>query len=283
MRVDKALSWEAIHEAVELSFDRLGASTIILQTIPIQNNVNDINELVVANRRIWKYAMEFQTNLTTKSALESTSKTNKNKKTAQEALQHRRKILVMDLYSLSVASYLQNSIEIGIVGNDTAGKDLKSKLFPLKSTDNPFHFLNQTLALSDKMKMKIPHRKEFNKGPITKLPGGEVLYMKIGHLCGDANCTVKSSITYDGQHWCMEQFAGRLNAGLACLTQCSLALNNNSGEFLGTVGETMSDCERSCNAQFMSLDPVRWENGKETIVNGTAFVGLDNYLTQLQS
>ena len=159
MRVDKALSWEAIHEAVELSFDRFGASTIILQTLPIQNNVNDINELVVANRRIWKYAMEFQTNLTTKSALESTSKTNKNEKTAQ-ALQHRRKILVMDLYSLSVASYLQNSIEIGIVGNDT-GKDLKSKLFPLKSTENPFHFLNLTLALSDSMKKKIPHRKEF--------------------------------------------------------------------------------------------------------------------------
>ena len=56
---EEALSLEKLHEAVELSFDYLGASTVILQTIPIQNNIRDINELVAVNTRIWKYASKY--------------------------------------------------------------------------------------------------------------------------------------------------------------------------------------------------------------------------------
>lgn len=43
----------------------------------------------------------------------------------------------------------------------------------------------------------------------------------------------------------------------------------------------MIDCERRCNAQYMSLDPVRWENGLETVVHGTTFFGLENYSKKL--
>ena len=78
-----------------------------------------------------------QANMTEKAALQSDkNSTNphvsiENSTTLEDgksAAFYRRKILVMDLYSLSVASYVQNSIEIGILSNAT-GKDLQSKLF----------------------------------------------------------------------------------------------------------------------------------------------------------
>ena len=188
----------------------------------------------------------------------------------------RRSILVMDLYSLSVASYLQNAIEIGIIGNVT-GKELQSKLF-FESNGDPFHFLNLTMVLNASIQNHtIPHRKHFTHGKVAKTPAGEIVYRKIGQSCGDANCTIPSSITYDGQHWCMLQFAGRLNAGVACLARCGLRSNNNNGrEELPT--ERTRSCERSCNAQYMSLVPIRWENAQETIVNGTSYVGFENFM-----
>lgn len=76
-------------------------------------------------------------------------------------------------------------------------------------------------------------------------------------------------------HWCMDQVADRLNTGLACLAQYSLLSNN--GGVLPTYGKaSIRSYKRSCNAQYMSLVPMRWENGQETIVNGTAYVGLEN-------
>jgi len=284
---DKALTWDALHEAVELSFNELGASTVILQTIPIQNNAKDLDVLVAVNRNIWKYAREFRamatkaelqsdkngTNPPTSTGENSTDVRYGHEKLAPKFL--RRRILVMDLYSLSVASYLQNAIDIGIIGNVT-GKELQSKLF-FESIDDPFHFLNLTMVLNASIQnYTIPHRKHFTHGKIAKNPAGEIVYRKIGQSCGDANCTIQSSITYDGQHWCMSQFAGRLNAGVACLARCSLP-SNNGGEELPTESKAMRSCERSCNAQYMSLVPIRWENGQETTVNGTAYAGFENY------
>ena len=253
----KSFSRDALHEAVELSFDYLGASTIIVQTIPIQNNVEDLDNLVAMNRIIWEYVREF----------EATAASNIS----------RRKILVMDIYSLSVASYLQNSMKIGIIQNDTA-KELQSKLFS-RSIDDPFHFLNLTMALNDSIKSStIPIRKNFNSGRIIKMQAGVTLYHKAGLSCGDKNCTIRSGITEDGLHWCMNLFGGRLNAGLACVVQCSLL--NSYGEDLLTNSTTMRGCERSCNAQYMSLTPVLWENSHETIIKGTTYDTLENYKKQ---
>jgi hypothetical protein len=170
-------------------------------------------------------------------------------------------------------------MEIGILSNET-GKDLQSKLFSKSSIDNPFHFLNLTMALNESIQnFKIPHRRFFTHGKLTHTERGEILYRKIGHSCGDKNCTIQSTITLDGQHWCMDVSAGRLNAGLACLVQCSLLSSYDDGELQQRTmdSKTMIDCERSCNAQYMSLDPVRWENGQETVINGTTFIGLNNY------
>ena len=267
LNFDQSLSLKSLHESVELTFDYLGASTIIIQTIPIQNNANDMNALVNANKRIWRYAKEFRANMTAKAAT----------KEEKSAPTYGRKILVMDLYSLSVITYLQNSMDIGIIASET-GKALQSKLLSKPSIDNPFHFLNLSLALKDSLQnFAIPLPRAKSRGVPRH---GNILYRKIGLSCGDKNCTILSDISKDGLHWCMDTFAGRLNAGLACLVQCSLVSASEDGDLQKSTLDSKTmivDCERMCNAQYMSLDPVRWENGVETVINGTTFIGLSNY------
>ena len=75
----------------------------------------------------------------------------------------------------------------------------------------------------------------------------------------------------DGMHWCiMKETGGRLNAGLACLIQCSLIIDGRDDE--------KRACQRRCNVQYMSLAPVPWENGGQQFnVNGTNLTGIENY------
>ena len=71
-------------------------------------------------------------------------------------------------------------------------------------------------------------------------------------------------------HWCMKETGGRLNAGLACLIQCSLIIDGRDDE--------KRACQRRCNVQYMSLAPVPWENGGQQFnVNGTNLTGIENY------
>jgi hypothetical protein len=66
----------------------------------------------------------------------------------------------------------------------------------------------------------------------------------IHHVCGAhtkkhaCNC-IGNSLTFDGMHWCQEHLGGRVNAGLACLMDC-----------------TSADCDRACNDVFMTTTPV---------------------------
>uniref|UniRef100_A0A7S2UQD4 Uncharacterized protein n=2 Tax=Attheya septentrionalis TaxID=420275 RepID=A0A7S2UQD4_9STRA len=248
MYFDQSITNDVLDEVVGVSFNYLGASTIILQTIPINNNARSLDELVIVNRRIWDYARAFELNAT---------KRNENSTgTTTIPATHRRRILVMDLYSYSVDLFVQNSIEIGIITKNK-GEELQSKL---SNSVNPHEFLNLTMGLSEAFNHTMPIR------------GQRQIERKIGHTCGDVNCNTKSMISYDGMHWCMRETGGRLNAGLACLIQCSL-MNNDE-----TRDDVVRLCERKCNARFMSLVPLSWEeNGTQFNVNGTNLTGIAYY------
>jgi hypothetical protein len=83
---------------------------------------------------------------------------------------------------------------------------------------------------------------------------------------GDCPCD-RNMITIDGMHWCMEGIGGRLLGGMACLLQCPLLLRNGSSNSTtsggdgGSSGEdgsipNLKACEQKCNSRFMSLEPV---------------------------
>jgi len=210
-----------IDEIVSISFEELGVNTIILQTITINNNIENMAEYVTLNEKIWTYAREFQ---------------RKNKSAAKDGT--KRKVFVMDMFAFSVSLFTQNSMAIGLISNKI-GKEFQKKL---NESPDFGDFLNLTL--------ESPLKEAWTHFIPAKTDNTERIYkLRIGHTCGDdTKCAKKSIITSDGMHWCMDIFGGRINAALACLLQCSLS---DIEEF-----DDIIVCEKRCNQQYMSLNKV---------------------------
>jgi hypothetical protein len=68
---------------------------------------------------------------------------------------------------------------------------------------------------------------------------------------GEDSC-VGNSLTVDGLHPCMETLGGRLSAGVSCLIGCVYAKDQSSLQH----NDTLKSCEKQCNDQFMTLEPV---------------------------
>jgi hypothetical protein len=258
--MDELLSWDAIDATVKLAFDYLGATTVILQTAPMTNNVKDMNVLRIVNQRIYKYARDFNTNssLTTHAGIQLAQ----------------RKVLVIDIYAFSLSLFLTNSMNMGLISNIT-GEALQVKL---KESADIDEYLNLAMSLNvtlNKRLAKVNHIARIIGqycGTVEKITKcrEEAPVTNSTITPGDGKCWTcgkLSAFSYDGMHWCMSVTAGRINAGLACLLRCSL--NNGNGNALVA-------CERGCNAQYMSLAPVSWDDAQET-GNNTSMVELVNY------
>jgi len=130
----------------------------------------------------------------------------------------------------------------------------------MKESTDFDEYLNLTMSLNSTVNQRLAKNR---RNPFRSI---------IGHVCGEAvpdnspeGVCKRSIITNDGMHWCMGLSSGRINAGLACLLRCSLDNDN---------GEALIACERHCNAQYMSLAQVAWDEGKE---NENKMVELVNY------
>ena len=143
---------------VSISFDYLGANTVVLQTIQIMNNVESIAQVIELNSFIWKYARDFQ-------AKEAQRKSKVGRK---------RRVLVMEMYAYTVSLILQNSMAIGLLSNDK-GTTLQQQL--QESTDFDT-YLNLTVSMD--------YLFENSTKTVTKK--GKEFSWKIGHVCADANC-----------------------------------------------------------------------------------------------
>jgi hypothetical protein len=104
----------------------------------------------------------------------------------------------------------------------------------------------------------------------------------IGQVCGErvphgSEYCLRNLIFVDGMHICANTFAGRMNAGLACLIACAEAdereeVNQQLGSLVRKHGRSeLRACERRCNNRFMSLRPipehemVRWNETSSRI------------------
>jgi hypothetical protein len=89
----------------------------------------------------------------------------------------------------------------------------------------------------------------------------------IGQVCAErvphgSEFCLRSRVFLDGMHICPNTFAGRVNAGLACLIECAQVDDNR--EASRQDGVSFSDqgrselraCEIRCNERFMSLIPI---------------------------
>ena len=211
---------------VNIAFDTFGATTVVLQTIQIMNNVKVLDQLFKVNDLIWKYARDFQA---------------KQTETGSPRGRAKRKVLVMDTYAYTFSMYLQNSMAIGLIPSDI-GNSLQQQL--IDSTEYET-YLNLTMSLSD----------IFNSTATTYVRDN--LVYKQGQRYADSNFRKKSLTTLDGMHWCTQATGGRLNAALACLLRCSFETDYDD-----SAADQMKDCEWRCNKQYMSLAPVLWDDAE---------------------
>lgn len=261
---DSVITRDALEEIVDLSFNHLGANTVIIQTLAINNNARTLTELANVNRMIWDFTNDFESNRTKTSPIRAIPG-DASYSFMQARSTVKRRVLVMDLYSYSIALYLRNSIEIGLIDRQI-GEMLQVELLAI---DSPYQLLNLTeTTLAESFNRTMPLLKHWSWGRRNKC-GHVFINKKVGHACGDINCTTQSSITVDGMHWCMRETAGRINAGLACLVQCSLIDDG--------ADHDMRDCEKRCNYKFMSLVQIPWEKASQLEFNGTKFDGFEDY------
>lgn len=125
----ESITYEKIHEAVQLSHKYFGAKTVILQTIPVQNNVIDmITELEAVNNAIFNYSNSYEYV--------------DNKISVQN-------VLVMDVAKFSYELFAHNAAALGMITNRTDTIDQSLKNNSIAHLLNPL-LENRTKCCNDK-------------------------------------------------------------------------------------------------------------------------------------
>ena len=213
------ITFETIHEAVQLAGKTFGAKAAIITTIPMNNNVIDmINELGVINSAIYNYSNSFGIGQYA------------GHKSEEDNDIHVQKVVVMDLAQFSYELFAHNAAALEMIDNDVQKIDhlLSNNVTGIAEILNPL--------LS---KRTICCHKEY------------------GQIVGFACCRIRNKnrikkclntkYTLDGMHWCMDEVGGRINGAFACLLKC-IEENNGLPE--------LRQCEKQCNDKFMSLKPI---------------------------
>lgn len=253
------MTWNGIHDLVNLTFDFLGAETIILQTVQLMNNVASLNQTRDANTQIWQYAKEFNKNQTLLEMQQQQQNTTHGNETIIVPGK-RKRIIVMDMYAYTMHMFLQSSMAIGLM-DETRGNTIQQLMDESK---DQYQFINSTTLMEDLMNYTIPVP-QFN------------VFMKIGQVYADKEGSgVKNGLSHDGMHACTDTVGGRINAATACLLQCryggDTAVVKDDHYDLNSL-QKLDECERRCNLQYMSLVPIPW-NGDDDL--DTAGVVVDD-------
>lgn len=233
---------EAIEESVQLTRDQFGVKIIILQTIPIINNIRNVQELIIANQRIWKFAKRFR-----------------QQQEYQEE-EERVTLLIMEVGALSTSLTLFNSIAMGTVSKENSS-DLIQMHSEASTPYGSFQFDNEEFVNATMKAMEDPLRKRMkiqlwsNISKILSHSCGE--YMDETAATSSFRCKVKNTFSLDGQQWCMDSMAGRINAAVACLLQCGLKYRMQGEQELEQLeDDSLENCERDCNGLYMTLSSV---------------------------
>jgi hypothetical protein len=234
------ITHDRIVEAIELSYELLGATTVLLMTIPFSNNVKNENDLTNV-RQINEDIREIATMW------------HERKKTVDNrdgGVQH---VLVIE-YGMYVnqviwtnALYLNYNVSSPL---SIGGAATSHNIYELEGPSFLFDRLNND-------------RKDF---PPT-----------IAMVCSstpteDGKCN-RNILFSDGMHICPETLASRFAAGVACILGCVYNRRQsgaNENDYSSTsMFERISICERECNEQFLSVMPVddSWIDTNTTIAS----------------
>jgi len=232
-------TYEAIDEAVQLSYKLFGAKTVILHTVPIQNNVIDmVTELDAINSVIYNYTNSYR---------HRNGENNDNDTTNNN--QQVQNVLIMDLAALSFELFTHNAEYLRLINMERIMLRMKYKNKTMSSQLN--HLLNRrTECCHKEYGQIIAHACAHNIPNMTK------------------KCT-RTRYTVDGMHWCMNMVGGRIHGALACLIRCTYTSSSSSN--IKSNFEELKQCEKRCNAQYMSFKPIPFSdernNGERILEN----------------
>mmetsp|Transcript_17068 Transcript_17068/g.20842 ORF Transcript_17068/g.20842 Transcript_17068/m.20842 type:complete len:548 (+) Transcript_17068:64-1707(+) len=252
---------EAIGEAVNLANLQFGAKIVILQTVPIQNNLESMDELVKINQAIWDFATQYKPS------------------PSGDGVQV---VVVMDVGAFSTSLFVYNSVgmnmtlpnesmkyldafndddaatETTTAENFDVGKGLRNMIWDY--SNRTFRKFVLTLESMLSQRLLCCHR-EWDRQMI-----GYCCDEKVEHL--EKKCT-RNKFSRDGMHFCMDVVAGRIVGATSCLLKCSVDIYDvNESKFKNeNYNKALRSCEKKCNRQYMSLKPIPFIEGMNTIVN----------------
>jgi hypothetical protein len=178
--VTSHITYESIHELVQLSGKYFGAKTVILQTIPVNNNVIDmVAELDVVNNAILNYT--------------NTYDFDDNEMLVQ-------KVLVMDLAKLSYELFAHNAAAMDMIALNTT-EEINQSL----ADNSILHLLNPLLA---------------NRTKCCHPTYGQIIGFACSNKNIRYRHCYLTRYSADGMHWCMDKVGGRISGGIACLLKC---------------------------------------------------------------
>jgi hypothetical protein len=241
--LNESMSVDIINRTVFDAITYFAPKIIILQTIPIINNVLSVEEYIAVNRNIMDFVRDFR-------------------KQQSEGVT----LLVMDLGALSTSLLIQNAMHIHALTNGTIAGVTNSygetslEALTKKMCDADFSFLSKenysNSSFVDAMRRLLYQRlhTENKRQHWSSI---------ISHTCGEfieprttTECSKGNEFTFDGQHWCMDIIGGRIDGVVACLLECSITKTRFLMHNDDPTERFLEECERNCNSQFMSLSPI---------------------------
>ena len=217
-----------IIEAINLTHDNLGVETVVITTLPLNNNVltsDDWEGIYKINKIIRDVAMNWE------SIRQSSSSSEKKKRGVKY-------ILVQEFGQFTNEILWKSAQHLGIYNNITSlDSDKKqSNGWELSGTS----FLLDRLPLA---KRKWP-------------PSIPMVCAQPPGVDEKSNACIRNRISSDGIHWCIETLGTRYSASIACLLGCVYNGDEKGKTEMKNDDTDLRQCEHECNEQFMSIKPV---------------------------
>ena len=207
-------------EAIQLSNELLGATTVVLMTVPFTNNVVTVEEMKKVrniNENIRSIAGDWH-RLKNNSGVEN--------------------VLVLEYGAYYNHLIWANALHIGY----NVSSPLDSDYDVAVNEETVFSVEGPTFLYK-----RLQTGKEWPPSISMVCSNLQSLKKYNGTKCE------RNFLFSDGQHICPKTLASRYGAGLACLLGC---VYNDKSTDIGGRSYDLRECERECNKQFMSVIPV---------------------------
>ena len=245
---------DRIIEAINLLHDNLGIDTVVITTLPLNNNVltaEDWDGIYKINVIIRDVAMNWE-------SIRHGDGSGEKKRGVKY-------ILVQEFGQFTNEILWKSAQHLGIYNNITS---LDS------DTEEPNGW---ELSGSSFLLDRLPLAKR--KWP----PSIPMVCAQPPGVNEKSNACIRNRISSDGIHWCIETLGTRYSASIACLLGCVYNGDDSTKRERKNGDTDLRECERECNEQFMSIKPVEesWISNGRTLFSNFGIAKVRSQMQQI--